>query len=591
MALDGITVSNIVYELKSLLKGGRMDKIYQPQKDEIVISVRNNSQVYKLLLSANPSHPRLHITNIQRDNPATAPMFCMVLRKHIAGSRIINISQFDLERIAKIQLEAMNEMGDMVERSLIIEIMGKHSNIILVDENGKILDSIKHITHETSSVREVLPGKAYTLPPSQNKLNPLELNYEIFKNNFYNNEGVKVQQFIYKNYTGISPAAANEIAFDAGINGDDYTAQISEEGLKKLFDSFNNIINSVKSGSFAPEIILDSNSNKVIEFFPFESKQFTGFVKKKFNSISQLLEEFYYSKDNAYHIQQKAHDMRRVVLNNIERCAKKKDIQLKTIKDTENMDLWRLKGELITANIFAIEKGMKKIKAVNYYDENMPEIEIILDENLTPSENAQKYYNKYNKAKRTLAAIEIQKKQNDEEMAYLESVLSYIDSAKEEADLNEIKAELISQGFMKNKNTNKNKGIKVKKSKPYHFISSDGFDILVGKSNTQNDELTLRTARNSDIWLHTKNIPGSHVIIFTNGAGKVPDKTLLEAANLSAYFSKAKNSTNVPVDYTLKKFVKKPSGAKPGMVIYETNSTIYITPDENMVNQMQKEDN
>ena len=287
MALDGITVSNSVYELSSLLKGGRMDKIYQPQKDEIVISVRNNSQVYKLLLSANPSHPRLHITNIQRDNPATAPMFCMVLRKHIAGSRIINISQFDLERIAKIQLEAMNEMGDMVERSLIIEIMGKHSNIILVDENGKILDSIKHITHETSSVREVLPGKAYTLPPSQNKLNPLELNYEIFKNNFYNNEGVKVQQFIYKNYTGISPAAANEIAFDAGINGDDYTAQISEEGLKKLFDSFNNIMNSVKSGSFAPEIILDSNSNKVIEFFPFESKQFTGFVKKKYNSIQK----------------------------------------------------------------------------------------------------------------------------------------------------------------------------------------------------------------------------------------------------------------------------------------------------------------
>ena len=591
MALDGITVSNIVYELNLLLKGGRMDKIYQPQKDEIVISIRNNSKVYKLLLSANPSHPRAHITNIQRENPASAPMFCMVLRKHIAGSRIINISQYGLERIAKIQLEAMNEMGDMVDRNLIIEIMGKHSNIILTDESRKILDSIKHITHETSSVREVLPGKTYTLPPSQNKLNPLETDYETFKNAFRQNEGVKIQQFIYKNYTGISPASANEIAFEAGISGDDYTAQISEEYLEKLYNSFSSIIEYTKTGSFSPEIISEPETNKIIEFFPFDSKQFTGFNKKKFSSISQLLEEFYYSKDNAYHIQQKAHDMRRVVLNNIERCAKKKDIQLKTIKDTENMDLWRLKGELITANIFAIEKGMKKFKAVNYYDENLPEIEITLDENMTPSENAQKYYNKYNKAKRTLSALEIQKKQNDEEMAYLESVLSYIDSAKDEADLNEIKAELVNQGFMKNKNTNKNKGVKIKKSKPYHFISSDGFDIFVGKSNTQNDELTLKIAKGSDIWLHTKNIPGSHVIIFTNGACKVPDKTLLEAANLSAYFSKAKNSTNVPVDYTLKKFVKKPSGAKPGMVIYETNSTVYITPDENMIKSMKTEEN
>ena len=587
MALDGIAVSNIIYELNKSLIGGRIDKIYQPQKDEIVMSVRNNG-TSKLLLSANPSHPRLHITTIQRENPITAPMFCMVLRKHIAGSRILSISQYGLERIASIKVEAMNEMGDMVERNLIIEIMGKHSNIILTDENGKILDSIKHITHETSSVREVLPGKTYSFPPSQDKLNPLELDFETFKTRFKQAEGMKIQQFIYKTYTGISPVSASEIAFEAGVNPENYTPQETEKDIENIYSAFSATMEKVKNGDFSPEIILEPKTKKVIDFYPFDSKQFNGMTKTKFSSVSELLEKFYSAKDNAYHIQQKAHDMRRVVVNNIERCAKKKDIQLKTIKDTASMDTWRLKGELITANIFAVEKGMKKFKAVNYYDEKMPEIEITLDENLTPSENAQKYYNKYNKAKRTLAAIEIQKKQNDDELEYLESVLSYIDSAETETDLNELKSELISQGFMKNKNTVKNRGQKIKKTKPMHFVSSDGYDIMVGRNNTQNDELTLKTARNNDIWLHTKNIPGSHVIIFTKGTGTAPDNTLLEAANLSAFYSKAKNGANVPVDYTLKKYVKKPSGAKPGMVIYETNSTVYITPNEDKVNSMEK---
>lgn len=589
MAFDGIAVANIVFELKNSLIGGRVDKIYQPHKDEIIMSVRNNG-TSKLLLSANPSHPRLHITKIQKENPMTAPMFCMVLRKHIAGSRITNISQEGLERIVYIDVEAMNEMGDMVLRRLIIEIMGKHSNIILSDENGKILDSIKHISHETSSVREVLPGKEYVLPPSQNKLNPLTADYDTFRDMAKSRSGIKVQQFIYKTYTGISPSAASEIAFRAEIDPESYMGELNDSDIYRLFSSFSCIIEIIKHGNFSPEIISDPKTNKVIDFYSFESTQFNGFKKTHFEIFSELLEKFYYEKDNAYNIQQKAHDMRHIVALNIERCVKKKDIQAKTENDTKGMEMWKLKGELITANIFAIKKGMKNFRAVNYYDENAPEIEIALDENLTPSENAQKYYNKYNKAKRTLAAIEIQKKQNDDELKYLESVLANIDNSTDEADINDIKKELVEEGFIKSRGVSKNKSQKQKKSKAAHFISSDGYDIFVGKSNIQNDELTLRTAKGNDIWLHTKNIPGSHVIIITNGTGEAPDSTLIEAAMLAAFNSKAKTGSQVPVDYVLKKFVKKPAGAKPGMVIYEKNNTIYVTPDEEKIKAISKAD-
>lgn len=587
MALDGITVSNIVTELKKIIVGGHTDKIYQPQKDEIILSVRSGGKTVKVILSANPSHPRIHITNIQRDNPITAPMFCMVLRKYLSGSKITDIRQPGLERIVMIDLESLNELGDMTSKHLIIEIMGKYSNIILTDENMRILDSIRHVSHEVSSVREVLPGKDYVFPPSQGKKDLLRTSYAEFMSLFENTS--KITPFIYQNYTGISPAMASEISFRADIDESSYTDQLNEDQKKRLFDSLIKVSEDIINERFSPYLIKESKNGKVIEFSPFFMQQYSSLEEIPYSSVSELLEDFYGEKDNTYHIQQKAHDMRRLVVVNIERCVKKKEIQIKTLKDISSMDKWRLKGELITANIYAVEKGMKKLKAVNYYDESMPEIEIGLDENLTPSENAQHYYNKYNKAKRTLSAIDVQKKQNDDELDYLESVLSAIDSSTEEADLDEIKTELVSQGFMKKKNL-RNRSAKIKKSKPLHYISSDGFDIFVGKSNTQNDELTIHTAKSNDIWMHTKKIPGSHVIISTNDTGKAPDKTLEEAANLAVYYSKSKTGTNVPVDYTLRRFVKKPSGAKPGMVIYETNKTIYITPNELTVENMKKID-
>ncbi len=579
MALDGIAISAVVSELKALLIGGRIDKIYQPHKDEILMSVRNNSKVFKILFSANPNQPRINITKLQYNNPITAPLFCMVLRKHISGGRISQISQYGLERIVKIDVDAVNDMGDNVKLSLITEIMSKHSNIILTDQNNCVIDSIKRVTHEISSVREILPKKIYVTPPSQNKIDPLEADFNSFYELLIKSQ-TKTQQFIYKTYMGISPMSASEIAFNAGVYSESYTENLSKSDIENLYNSFNATMDNIKENSFSPEIICQND--KVIDFYPFCSNQFGSLKKIKFNSMSELLEKFYSEKDNLYHIRQKSHDMRRIVLNNIERCVKKEEIQLKTINDAKHMDTWRLKGELITANIYSVKKGDKKFEAVNYYDDSMPKIDIELDENLSPSENAQIYYNKYNKAKRALAAVEIQKKQNEYEKEYLESVLSCIDLAETEAELDDIKTELVSQGFIKNKTkTNNNK--KQKKSKPLHYVSSDGYDIFVGKSNTQNDELTLHTAKNSDIWLHTKNIPGSHVIISTNGNIQVPDNTLLQAAMLAAFYSKAKTGSNVPVDYTPKKFVKKPSGAKPGMVIYEKNNTIYVTPDVSLL--------
>lgn len=587
MAYDGIAVSNIVYELKEKLIGGRIDKIYQPRNDEIIFSVRSvKDGNFKVLVSANSMNPRIHITEIKKENPVTAPMFCMVLRKHIAGGRILDIRQPGFERITEIDIESMNEMGDLGVKRIIAEFMGKYSNIILVDENGRILDSIKHVTHDRSSVREVLPGGLYEYPPSQNKLDPMELDFEGFEKIAEEKTGFDLQGLIYKSYTGISPAYASEICFNAGLDASDRAGQLDGGGIKRLYDSFKSDTEKIKRGEYTPHIVYDADGS-VTDFFSLSSNQYGGREKKYFDSFSKLLEEYYYKKDEKYHVRQRAHDIRRTVLSNIERCSRKLEIQIKSIRDTENMDYYKLCGELITANIYSIEEKADRFTALNYYEEDMPEMVIKLDPLLTPSENANRYFAKYNKAKRTRAAAAEQKKQTEEELRYLESVLMSIEASEDDSDIREIKAELTSQGYIKAKKQPKGRTQNLKKSKPMHFVSSDGIDIYAGKSNVQNDELTLRFADAGDIWLHTKNIPGSHVIIKCGGA-EVPERTLFEAAVIAAGFSKAKDSSKVPVDYTARKNVKKPGGAKPGMVIYERNKTIYVDPDENLISKLEK---
>ncbi|WP_317855745.1 Rqc2 family fibronectin-binding protein [Chakrabartyella piscis] len=588
MALDGITTAAMIHELKDLLIGGRIDKIHQPTSDEIRFSVRGMGVQHKVILSANSSNPRIHITESTRDNPMTAPLFCMVMRKHIAGGKIVDIVQPNFDRIVIIKVNASNEMGDMTTKNIILEIMGKHSNLILTDENDKILDSIKRITHEKSSVREILPGKQYEFPPMQDKCNPLLAEKDAFVDLLKLPEGRKLQEALYQSYTGISPVMASEICFRSGLDASTPCGELSLTQKESLFLAFQTTMQEVASGDFTPKIYYHPNSNRVFDFGVLEMQQFTELPQKEYPSISRLLEGFYLERDTAYHLKQKAHDMRRLVLVNIERCVKKRDIQERTKKDTKNMYNWKKKGELITANIYAVSQGMSSFKTIDFYDENMKEIEITLDPTKTPAENAQSYFARYNKAKRTLAALEIQEKQNNEELEYLESVLNSLETAKEDGDLAEIRTELAESGFIR-RQVPKKGATKPKKSKPMRFTSSDGFEMYVGKSNLQNDELTLRFADATDLWFHTKNIPGSHVIVRTNGTGVAPDATLEEAANLAAFYSKAKTSSLVPVDYTMKKNVKKPNGSKPGMVIYLTNQTIYITPNEDDVKRISEE--
>lgn len=593
MALDGITTSAIVSELKAALLGGRIDKIHQPLADEIRMSIRGlGSGAKKIIISANSAHPRIHLTESSRENPMAAPLFCMVMRKHIAGGKIIDIVQPNFERIIILRIESANEMGDITTKNLILEIMGKHSNLILTDETGKILDSIKRVTHEKSSVREVLPGKEYVFPPSQDKKNPLLAEQADFLFSLHLQEGRRLQEFLYQTYTGISPVMAGEICTRAGLDASDSCQETTLENSERLFAAFEKTMQEVKAEDYYPAIYYQKENqkenNRIVDFAVLKMQQFQGLAAKPFPSVSALLEGFYQERDNAAHIRQKAQDMRKLVTNHIERCVKKKEIQLKTRRETKGMDLWKKKGELLTANIYAVPQGVTTFKTIDYYEESMPEIEIAIDPAKTPAENAQKYFAKYNKAKRTLAALEIQEKQNNEELAYLESVLNALENAKEDADLSEIRTELAESGFIRRQAQKKGQP-KPKRAKPLRYISSDGYEILVGKSNLQNDELTLRTAEQTDLWMHTKDIPGSHVIIRTNGQSELPEATMEEAANLAAFYSKAKNSSMVPVDYTQRKNIKKPNGAKPGMVIYLTNKTIYITPDEARIQQMKNE--
>ena len=581
MALDGITISNIVFELKKNLLNGRIDKISQPERDEVIISVRSFRNNFKILLTANSSHPRLHFTDISKQNPMTAPLFCMVLRKHLNNGKILDITQPDFERIVIFHIESMNEMGDMSTKKLIIEIMGKHSNIILVDDKDMILDAIKHISHEKSSVREVLPAKNYIFPPSS-KLDPTKLNKDEFLLAIAEKKSSNMQSIIYKSYNGISPIMASEICSRAGIDPSSHGEEISDADSLALYNEFEKVLAQIQAHQFSPEICYDEKG-KAVDFFSLEFSQYNWHRKINFDSISKLLESFYRERDETYRILQKTQELRKLVTQNIERCIRKRELQSNILKEVENREHFLLLGTIITAHIYDIKKGETEISRVNFQDPECKEITIQLDPTLTPAENGQEYYKKYNKQKRTFDATELQISQNEDDLKYLETILNSLSLSGDEADIEEIRDELCEQGFIKKRRNNKNKK---KKTKPLLFHSSDGYEIYVGKNNNQNDELTTKLAKNNDIWLHTKDIPGSHVIIKSQGKEEIPDSTITEAAHLAAYYSKARSSSSVPVDYTFKKYVKKPNYSKPGMVIYVKQKTTYITPDELLVQSL-----
>ena len=584
MAFDGIMIAAIVNELSTNILGGRIDKVSQPEPDEIILSIRNKGAGYRLLLTANASFPRLHLTGVSKENPLTAPMFCMLLRKHIQGGRIVSIEQPDFERIVHFHIEGFNEMGDIVKKMLIIEIMGKYSNIILV-EDGVVLDCAKHVSYAQSSVRQILPGRPYHAAPSQNKQNPLTLNREGFLACWEDNAQA-VQKLLYQNYTGISPFAAGIICFAAGVDAALPANASTDADKSALYNAFNSTMTDVCNGIFTP-FTLHANSSIPMGFSVIGRDLYNAESTKDFDSTSAMVEFYFAAKDNTSRIQQKSQDIRKLVQNFIERCVKKADMQESLLEEVQDREKFKILGELITANIYAIPMGTSSFTAVNFYEEEAPEITIPLDPAKTASENAQAYFAKYNKQKRTHTALMEQMTQNRDELQYLEAVRESLNHSSDGADLAQIREELAAQGFIKKASKTGKKPPREQKPKPLHYISSDGYDIYVGKNNIQNDELTLRFAAQDDIWLHTKSIPGSHVILRAKG-GKVSDASLEQAAMLAAYYSKGRTSSLVPVDYCPRKQVSKPRGAKPGMVIYDGHKTAYITPDENAVAEIAK---
>ena len=582
MAFDGITVAAVVKQLHDTLIGGRIYKIAQPESDELLITIKTADGGQKrLLASADASLPLLYLTEANKQAPMTAPGFCMLLRKHLQNGRITDITQPGLERIVHLHIEHLNEMGDLCRKKLIIEIMGKHSNIIFTDEKDLIIDSIKHISGMVSSVREVLPGRPYFIPQTQDKLDPLALTRDSFFQAMLRSNQ-PVYKALYGTYTGISPLMAHEICYRSGIDGDQSTALLSQpqgtEPGERLFCSFDALMKQVKEGAFSPTVIYEQGSPS--EYAAIPLTMYAQQEQKSFPSISGLLAQYYAEKSMYTRIRQKSVDLRRIVQTALERDLKKYDLQLRQIKDTETKDKYRIYGELLNTYGYQTPTGSKSMEALNYYTGET--ITIPLDPLLSPSENAKKYFDKYGKLKRTYEALSALTKEVKEEIDHLESIQTALDIAEKEEDLTQIKEELIDGGYIRRKGTARKQKIT---SKPFHYLSSDGFSIYVGKNNYQNDELTFKFASGNDWWFHAKKMPGSHVIVKSEGAS-LPDATFEEAARLAAYYSKGRGQSKIEVDYTEKKNVKKPGGSKPGFVVYYTNYSMAIDDDISGITQV-----
>lgn len=577
MALDGISISALVHELNTKLTGGRFFKIAQPETDELQITIKQAREQYRLLISASASLPLVYLTKNSKPSPLTAPNFCMVLRKHLSNAKILSISQPGLERIVRFELEHYNEMGDICRKFLIAELMGKYSNIIFTDTEGKIIDSIKHVSVNISSVREVLPGRTYFIPDAAHKKNPLETDALQFREAI--NKPMACAKAVYTSLTGISPVAAQDICFRAGIDGDKPANALTEEEVSSLFASFSYVMEIIRTHSYTPNIILKNEIPE--EFNSYHLSLFgAGYEMESYDSMSLLLEDYYGKKSRITRIRQKSSDLRKIVQTALEKDYKKYDIQEKQLKDTQKREKYKIYGELLTAYAYEIPSGAKQAEVLNYYD-NEP-VSIPLDKDLSAMENAKKYFDKYGKLKRTYEALETIILDTKAETAHLESLMNALDIAVSEDDLKELKEELIQSGYIRRKSSDK----KAKyKSRPFHYRSGDGFDIYVGKNNLQNEELTFKVANGGDWWFHSKTFPGSHVIVKTEGK-ELPDRTFEEAARLAAWYSKGKDQEKVEIDYIERKHVKKVAGAKPGFVIYHTNYSMAIEPDISGIEQI-----
>lgn len=567
MSFDGSTIHELAYELNNELSGCKINKIAQPENEELLLTIKGNGKTNRLLISSNASLPLIYLTNTKKESPLSAPNFCMVLRKYLNNGTIKSISQIDFERVIKIEIEHLNELKDLSTKYLYIEIMGKHSNIIFTNSENVIIDSIKHISYAISSVREVLPGKEYFIPKQENKISPLSVTKSEFMEIL--SKPTTVSKAIYKSFTGISPFIAIGIADNANIDADYSTDALSSEMKDSLYVRFEEYISDISCNRYNPNIILENGIPK--DYAPVILKSFDNIVE--FDNMSSLLESYYSERNRITNIRQRSSDIRKIVQIHIERAAKKLDIQKKQLDDTNNMDKFKLYGELLMTYGQNLPSGEKEITVNNYYTNE--DVTIRLDKDLTGIENAKKFYNKYNKYKRTKDALIPQIEQTEASLEHLKAIDASIMLCENEADLKGVKDELIQYGYIKKSGKGKKKQAK---SKPLHFVTEDGYHIYVGKNNLQNDELTFNFAKGNDWWFHSKKIHGSHVIVKVKDNEELPDHIFEIAANVAAYYSSARESNKVEIDYVQKKEVKKPSGAVPGYVIYYTNYSMIATP-------------
>lgn len=583
MALDGALLRQIKHELEGCLIGSRVDKIHQFSREEMVFVLRlrepaaDGARSAKLYLSAGADSPRLHLTSSSFENPKSPPMFCMLMRKHLGSAKLLEIRQVGLDRILHLIFETRNEMGDLIELTVAIEIMGRHSNIILIDENGRVIDSIKRIDDTMSSVRPILPGVRYTLPPAQDKLDLITSTPEQIEQRLIEGKDTPLSKALLAAVQGVSPIVCREVANYVFVGDDRVISEMTPDHFDRLRFFLSRVILMARDYTGTPTSVIDSRK-KPMDFSFLDIHQYGGSMfTRTYDSYSQLLDDFYTQRDNIQRMRHRSSDLLKVLANTADRIARKLSLQQKELADCSDRETWKIYGDLISANLYSIQKGDRTARLINFYDEAQSEVVIPLDPRKTPAQNAQKYYGEYRKADTAEKKLRELIEEGQQEAVYIDSVFDALTRAQTNDELTAIRAELAEQGYLRKKGSAAKKG-KEPKLAPKRYRSDDGFTILVGRNNVQNDQLTLKEARGRDYWFHTKNIPGSHTIVVSDGQ-EVPDSTLYQAAILAAVNSKAAESSQVPVDYTLIKNVKKPRGAKPGMVIYVSYQTAYVTPD------------
>ncbi|MGI9859889.1 NFACT RNA binding domain-containing protein [Moorella naiadis] len=585
MAFDGLFLAAITEELAPLT-GSRVDRVFQPEKETVILHLREGRDTRKLLLCSLPDQARVHLTTASFTNPPTPPLFCMVLRKHLEGGILTAVEQPGLERVLKLHFSTTDELGRHTSRLLLIEIMGKHSNIILLNPEGSIIDAARRYTHAVSRHREVLPGRPYIPPPAQDKADPRQLDDEAFSRLLYEgNWGDPLERQLVNRLAGLGPETAREVIYRAGL-----PAGVTLEGcgayeVNRLYQALRDILAAAGPAAWQPEVVL-TPAGEPLAFASLELHQYPELPREHRATPSAACDYFYSRRREHQLLEGSRRSLEHVLDKELKRCRKKEGLQAATVTAAAGAEEFRLAGEIITANIYRIARGQASLTAANFYDPNGAPVTIDLDPTSTPAENAQQYFNRYNKAKHAARLAATQLEHTRAEIAYLESIAQAVSMATTGDDLEEIRRELRQAGYLPEERVKPGKPGKkgVKKepphaSRPLEFTSPDGLPILVGKNNRQNDWLTLKQAAAGDLWLHAKDIPGSHVIIRTAGR-EVPAATLETAARLAARYSRAGHSSRVPVDYTLVKHVRKPAGAKPGMVIYDHQHTVYVTPAE-----------